>query len=478
MVLTLGIAFGIRPFMPRFIGNEAFGLINYADAFTSTVFALTGLGIDTYIRKEVSVRPEHASEFFPGVTALRLVMALVLTGGVQLFLVATHRPPETWLLVHLYGLGAFLLTLNQSFAALLHAKGTVDELSLLNIASKLIWAGGTVLTIVLHWPLFALALSVVAAELVKATGSVRLVSKYLRVTWAVQPAAVKMALLSSLPIFLNVAAHTIYNKLDVTLLEVVASPSEVGWYSTSSMIAGMALYVSPIIGWVLLPLFAKARARSDEEYTQVMRRSLELVLVIAFPTSLFIGLGAEELLHLFNGSANVPPGSLRILASIFVLTYIAMLSANALILTGRAWAQAGISMLGLVVNPLLNWLLIERCLKAFGEGGAGIGAAWSQLGTEVVVTTAMTLLVGRRAFDRRSLVMIAKTLAVVGVVIALDWWLHGHQWPSVPRLALDVAAYLVLVVALRAVHVKETVDFARAAFKRKNPNEAASPQNT
>jgi O-antigen/teichoic acid export membrane protein len=94
--------------------------------------------------------------------------------------------------------------------------------------------------------------------------------------------------------------------------------------------------VTPMIGWVLMPLFARARARSDEEYTQVMRRSLELVLAIAFPTSLFMALGAQEWVVLLYGPAYAPGGvSLKILASIFVLTYVAILSANALILTGE-----------------------------------------------------------------------------------------------------------------------------------------------
>jgi hypothetical protein len=44
--------------------------------------------------------------------------------------------------------------MNQSFAALLHAKGTVNELSVLNIVSKLVWGVGTLLAVVLKWPLW------------------------------------------------------------------------------------------------------------------------------------------------------------------------------------------------------------------------------------------------------------------------------------------------------------------------------------
>jgi O-antigen/teichoic acid export membrane protein len=469
LMFTWGIALGVRLLLPRYLGPDAFGAVNFADAFTSTAFVVIGLGLDTFIRKEVSVRADAANDFFAGVTLVRVLGAVALFGLMQGFLMVSGRPPETWLLVHVFGGAAFFFTMNQSFAALLHAKGTVNELSVLNIATKLVWGVGTLLAVVLGWPLWALAMAVLVSEALKTVASVLLVNKHLAMRWRWNALAVKTAIVSSLPIFLNVAAHTIYNKLDVSILAVVANDREVAWYGASSLVAGLALMVTPMIGWVLMPLFARARARSDEEYTQVMRRSLELVLAIAFPTSLFMALGASEWVVLLYGPAYAQAAvSLKILASIFVLTYVAILSANALILTGRAWAQAGISISGLAVNPLLNWFFIPRAMVRFGEGGAGVGAAIAQLGTEIVVTVLMTALVGARAFDRRSVVMIAKTLGVCVAVSLLDRWLDGRM-PGLVRIAIEVVVYVGLVAAVRAVRVHETLAFARAAFARKQP---------
>jgi O-antigen/teichoic acid export membrane protein len=254
---------------------------------------------------------------------------------------------------------------------------------------------------------------------------------------------------------------------------VIAGDREVAWYGAASLISGMALMVTPMIGWVLLPLFARARARSEEEYTRVMRRSLELVLTLAFPTALFIALGASEWVLLLYGPAYAPAAtSLRVLAPIFVFTYVAILSAHSLILTGRAWSQAFISISGLVVNPLFNWLLIERCLAAFGEGGAGVGAALAQVGTEVVVTALMIAMVGSRAFDRRSVSMVVRTALVCALVIALDGAL-ARVLPPAGRLLADAAVYVALVFAFRAVKVRELLEFGRAAFRTKRPELSA-----
>ncbi len=466
LLFTWGIALGVRLLLPRYLGPDAFGAVNFADAFTSTAFVIVGLGLDTYIRKEVSVHPERASDFFAGTTLLRVLLALLVFAGMQAFLVLADRPRDSWLLVHLFGLSAFLLAMNQSFAALLHAKGEVDGLSVLNVVTKVVWGAATLLAVVLRWPLWTVAFAVVLSEGLKSAGSLVLVNRHLQLSWKIHPVAVKAAVLGSLPIFLNVAAHTIYSKLDVSILAVVANEREVAWYGASNIIAGLALMVTPMISWVLMPLFARARARSDEEYTKVMRRSLELVLNIAFPCSLFVGIGAETWVVLLYGEAYAPAAtSLEILSSIFVLTYVAILSSNALILTGRAWLQAGISIFGLAVNPLLNWLCIPPAMARWSEGGAGVGAATAQLGTELVVTVLMTALVGRRAFDRRSVLIIVKTLLVCAAVVAFDRQLQGSM-PALARLALDLVVYAVLAVVFGAVHLRETVAFARAALRR------------
>jgi O-antigen/teichoic acid export membrane protein len=375
-------------------------------------------------------------------------------------------------LVYVYGFACFATAMNMTFAALLHAQGTVDELSVLNIVSKAVWASGTLLALVLRWPLAAIPGALLVSETLKLVVSARLVQKHLKVRWRLDGPAMRLALLASLPMFLNTAAHTIYNKLDVSILAVVAGDREVAWYGAASLLAGLTLIIAPMIGWVLMPLFAKARARSEDEYTSILRRSLELVLSFAIPSSLFMALGSELWVSLLYGEKYAPAAaSLRLLSPLFVLTYVAMLNAHSLILTGRAWSQAFISIGGVLVNPLLNWLFVPPAMRWFGLGGAGRGAACAQLGTELLVTAAMMRLVGLRAFDRRTLVMLLKTAAVCLVVWLLDGWLVPRLHP-IARLLADFGVYAALLLASGAVRVRETIDFARTSLAR---TERSSP---
>ena len=71
-------------------------------------------------------------------------------GGLAMTIVlsATHRAPETFGLVYLYACAQFFMTQNATIRAMLHSRGRVDGVSILAVATKVIWAGGILLAIV------------------------------------------------------------------------------------------------------------------------------------------------------------------------------------------------------------------------------------------------------------------------------------------------------------------------------------------
>jgi O-antigen/teichoic acid export membrane protein len=272
-------------------------------------------------------------------------------------------------------------------------------------------------------------------------------------------------LVASLPYYLNTFAFTAYGKLDVSLLEFMGNTREVGWYGAASAAAGLTLLVTPLIGWVLSPMFARAASRSLAELDEQIRRSLELIMSVAIPAALLISLGADFWIQVIFGSAFAPAASaLRVLALMFVLTYVAMIYANALVMLERPWILTSISIAGLVVNVTLNLFLIRYSMDRFGLGGGGTGCALAMLGTEIFVTGSMVAFLGRRAFDRRGTIAIAKSLAACAVV----WVIHRSLASIGPlRLIVDVAVYLLLVLSTGALRLRDMVSLARDALRRR-----------
>lgn len=453
LIATWGVALLVRLYLPRHLGPELFGTFTFADSFAATFLIVVDLGFDTYIRKEIPVRPEHASDFFGSIAVVRALLMLGLLAAMTIFLELTGRPLHVQILVALFGVAHFATSLNSSLAALLHSVGTVGGLALLNVASKLLWGAGVVVAVVTHFGLAALAGAYLLSEVVRGVALLVLTRKHvnLRFTWDV--AAMKTVILASLPFYLSAIAYTAYGRLDVSMLAMLVSDLEAGWYGAALNFAGLALLLSPLIGWVLLPVFSRAAARSEEELFALIRQSLFAILMLAVPVSLFMSLGADVWVAVMFGDAFLPAvPSLRVLASMFILSYVAMILATCLIRLERAWTVTGISVASLVVLPIMNWLILPRAGHWFGPGGAALGAAAVLMFCETGIAVAFAVAVGRRAFFPMSFSKLAKMIATCLAVTALDVALR----PLGPaRLVISALAYVGLLLALRVVHISD-----------------------
>jgi O-antigen/teichoic acid export membrane protein len=467
LLFTWGIALAMRFWLPRHLGPERFGTLSFADAFAATFFVALGLGVDPYVRKEVSVRPAHASEFFGGMLVLRAAVSAGVVAAMVLAMDAMHRPPEVRRLVCVFALAQFFVTSNATLSALLQAKGSVGGASVLAIATKIVWALGVLLALWMGAGLSALAGAYLLSEAIETAVLFALARRHLDLRFRIDVRATKVVLLLCLPHYLNTVAITTYGKLDLTLLELRGGSREVGWYAAASAIASCALLATPLIGWVMMPTLARAASRSREELFARLNRSTELILNVAIPAALFLHLGADLAVRLLFGAAFAPARTaLCILAPTFVITYVAIVFAITLIMLDRAWTLTAISIAGLVVNVGLNLVLIPRTAAWLGDGGGGAGSALAMLGTEIFVTTTMASFVGRGALDRRTLAMIAKGLAAVAVAVAVDRAAAPLGWA---RLCLAAAAYLAVVVMTGALRLGDLAAGVQVALRRKAP---------
>lgn len=456
---TWAIALGVRIYMPRFLGPAAFGGFQFADAFTTALFVLAGLGIETYTRKEIATRREHASDFFGGTLLLRLAISTILLVAAVAALHAAGKSDEVLRLVVILGVAQVLATVNTTYAAMLHAAGRVDGLSVWNVVSKLAWGAGIGIAFGCGWGVTGAAIAMLAAELLKTAALAVLAGRHLGLHFRVDVAASLAVLRASLPFFMGSVAQMIYGKVDVSIMSFLTSDTEVGWYGAAGTLAGMSMLLSPLIGWVLLPLTSRAAARSEDELMLVTRRSMETILSIAIPTSLFFYVAAEPVVALAFGAAYAPAVlALRLLAPTFVLTYSAIVSASILIRLERGWAVSWAMTSGLVLSPVLNLWLVPWGLRTFGPGGAGAGAAIALVVTETYTAGVMAWLIGRRGIDRRLGRVLARTLAVCALVLLVDRLLAPlGAW----RLGIDAMLYVAGVIGSGAVDLRELTGVVR-----------------
>ncbi len=465
LVATWGIALLVRFYLPRFLGPERFGMLSFAEAFTGASFVFLGLGVETYVRKEIALRPAHASDFVLGIVVLRLAMVAVVYAGMAVFLHQTGRSEEVRTLVYIYGIAQFFIVGNLTSGGLLQATGKVKEMSVLNVAAKLLWAGGIIAAVVLRLGLWSFALVFAAAEGLKSFVLFRLAKQKLDLQARLDMRATWHVIVASLPFYVSGVATTIFNRVDVSILAVMSTDREVGWYGGAAALAGLTMLLAPLINWVLVPLFSKAAASSEEELVSLVRRSLELILSLAVPVSLMLVLGADLWVNTILGAKFAPAvTAMRILSCAHVLMYVSIVFSCALTMLNRAWHSTAVFGVGLVVSPLCNAFFIRPGLELLGAGGGGAACALATFVTELFINVALLSLIGRRGLDRRLVSVALKTLAVAVAVLVADRMLFAHL--GFLRLFIGGASYVVLVLLTGAVEPRSLLAWGRLALDK------------
>jgi O-antigen/teichoic acid export membrane protein len=462
LLVTWSVALAIRFLLPRHLGPEQFGLYSFGESLAVTFFVLATLGIETYVEKEIPLRPAHATDFFAGIFALRLLFGAVLIPAMVGLLELGGRSGELQRIAALFGVGQLFCVTNATLSALLHARGTVDGLAWTNVFSKLGWGTGIALALSGGLGLPGAAAAFAVAEAGRTAALWMLCRTHLGLRLRLSRAAIRDVLARSVPFFLTTLATTLYSRIDLTLVAFLTGNTEAGWYGLSSNLSQLGLLFTPLIASVLLPLFARARARSTEELQNLLGQALQLIVALATPVSLFLSLGAPEWVGLVGGEAFLPAAaSLRLLGPGFVCTYVAMLAASCLNLLDQPWVVTRACLWGLLINPLIIVALVRPCAHWLGPGGAGAAAAFASLATEAFVTAVMLRKLGSWILTPRATRMLRLTMAVCAAVALADLAWSGLG-PS--RLALDSALYLALAWATGALDAKAIWAFGREAW--------------
>lgn len=411
LALTTGIALIVRLLVPRHLGPAAFGEFRLAESLAEMFFVVLSFGVDMHLRREAAIDASRSGQYLGGLAALRIGLGGVGVSIGALALWASGAPASLVTLFVVIAISQTLLVLNNSYAALEHAAGDVRWLSRANVGMKLLWAFAALAALLGRGTGLAVAAAGLAIEAV-------------RFVWLTTRARVRHGLMAradlrlagevillSFPFFLNSVAHSFYARLGVGWLGAVAGDVEVGLYGAASSVATLALLGMPLLFWVLVPSAARAAAHSPAHMDRLVAGALRISLLLAVPVALLCCVFAAPVLGLLFGPDYLQAAPiLRILAPTFGLAYVSTVCAIALLQDGRAWTVAGISVAGVALAMGLNGVLIPWGLRTLGPAGAGQGAAWATLVTEVAVTIALALL-GHRSWRDAPLRRTAAALA-------------------------------------------------------------------
>ena len=373
-ILRMGVGLFVGVWVARYLGVEQFGVFNYATAFVALFSTLSTLGLDAIVVRSIVREPEKRAEILGTAFWLKLfggVAALVLAVGS--IIVVRHDDQLTISLVAiLSSVGIFQAfdTIDLWFQSQVQSKYTVIAKNTAFVITALV----KVALISFHAPLIAFAWAALGEVSLGAIGLIisYRVRGYSPWLWPWSSLLAKTLLKESWPLILSGVTIMIYMRIDQIMLGQMIGDKAVGLYSAATRISEVWYFIPTAISSSVAPSIYEAKQVSEDLFYQRIKKLIRLLVIISLVVAVPMSFLSTTIITLLFGSGYAAAGSIlgiHIWAAVFVFMGVA--SNSWFIAEGLTQLSFRRSLMGAVVNVILNWLLIPA-YSGVGAAGATV----------------------------------------------------------------------------------------------------------
>ena len=368
--LFVGLVVGI--YVARYLQPEAFGLLNYGIGFVSIFSALSTLGMDQIIVRELAKGKTSKEDLLGTGFVIKLFGSLALIVLMLVVMVFLDQGPLANTLILIIA-GAELFkafeVISYFFQSQVRSKYVVQVQLVINLMISLSKIG----LVFFHAPLIWFAVIIVIGSLLNAVGflyayKVREGSPF---RWNFQKKLARILLKESWPLALyGVALHT-QARIDQVMLGNMMNISEVGQYSVALRFIEIFGFVPMILMSTFTPAVTKGKATSEALYhsrlLNLYRLMFAAFLLMAIPIFMF----GEQVITFLYGVEYQAAGYLLSLFALRLFFANMGVGKSVFIVNESLFKYSLITViLGAFTNVSLNYFLIPL----YGPEGAIAGS--------------------------------------------------------------------------------------------------------
>jgi O-antigen/teichoic acid export membrane protein len=267
------------------------------------------------------------------------------------------------------------------------------------------------------------------------------------------------------PLMLNNLLSVVFFRFDTLIVKAFGGGQGdllVQQYNVAYMIVGVAMILPPVVTFAVFPLLARRATGDRTAMAEAQRRTLQALLMLAFPLALGLSLLAAPLVELFtrrNAADYLPVSAiaLAVLTWFLPLSFVNGLLQYVLIAVGRQSAITRAFAIGAAFNLAANLIAMPVAAGVFGRPEYGLYAA-----AAITILSEMLLLALFRPTLRAEgldppLLRLAWRPALAALAMGLAMFALLVALPALPWLAALVGApvYAVGLWAVGAFGVEE-----------------------
>lgn len=375
-VLRMGVGLLVGVWIARYLGPEQFGLLNFALAFTGLFAAISGIGLQGIVVRDLVREPQNAP------LTLGTAAVLMLIGGLVSYLlilaaIAYLRPDDPLARSIVAILGAIQLFKASEIAVYWFESQVQSKYTVwVQNGVFLVFSAVKIGLILIEAPLVAFAWAtlieagvvgaILLAVLVRRGPACRVVKANI--------SRAQSLLKDAWPLMLSGMTIMVYMKIDQIMLGQMIGDEAVGIYSAAVRISEVWYFLPMIVVSSAFPALVEAKKRGDAEYKDRMQMLCDLMALISIVIALLVSVLSTSLVDALYGGEYSEAGlilTIHVWAAVFV--FLGVASSNWYTIENRMQLALQRTALGAIVNVILNALLIPS-YGAVGAAAATVAA--------------------------------------------------------------------------------------------------------
>lgn len=435
------VSVGTAALLFRHLGVVNTGRYTTALSLSAVVTGFTDLGLTAIGIRELAVLkgPERA-RLARNLLGLRIVLTVVGVVVISVFAFLAYGR-LLGLGVLIAGAGVLVQNIQTTLAVPLMAGLRLGWVSALDLSRQLLTAAGIVVLVLAgaHLLPFLATAGVAAAVVLPITAA--LVRRLIPLRPSFDLSQWRSLVGPVLTYSAAVAASTLYFRVAIVIVSVIASAQQLGYFSISFRVVEVLFTIPGLLVGAAFPIFARAARDDPARLGYALSRVFEVSLMVGVWIALSIAVGAHLAIEVIGGAHFLPATPVLAVQGIAVgATFVStvwgygMLSLH----LHRLILTFNLAMLALVA------VVVAILTTVDGAQGAAIGTA----SVEIVAAVGNGLLLVRRRphlAPRLRAVPRVAAAALLGATPALAGGL-----PVIVRVLLSTAIYAAVLLALRA----------------------------
>jgi O-antigen/teichoic acid export membrane protein len=373
--IQFALAFFVGAYVARFLGPDQYGLLGYAQGIVSIAAAVTSLGIDDIVVRQLVIDRTKRYEYLSAAAILRLTVGLFFVALAAIYCAASSPSDSSPHLILIMTLGlpfSAIGVLALDLQAIVASKQAAIARGSQSVISSLL----RLMSALFNFPLVAFAwINTLVAPL---SGTI-LVARHRRAAPAVKFKVPQLSTLAYLsvqgwPLLLSSIAVILYMKMDQIMLKFMRGDLETGIYLAAVRLSELWNFIPLVICSSIYPSILKARESDSVKYARRMQLLYDGLYYISLALAVFSTLFAAPIVKTVFGSAylgSIPVLQVHIWSTIAV--FLGVASGQWLLAERLQYISLIGTALGLLLNLMLNLVLIPR----YGALGAALATTVS-----------------------------------------------------------------------------------------------------